>query len=206
MGCRYAFEMVGDNGRVKSFPVTGQEGPVVLYLRSAQDDNIPGLKRLNDEPIEAVDFSRGCGVMDARITDRGLQYLSEPSLLPNVNWLGLGYCRNITDEGLRHIATMEKLKALLLQGCKRITDKGLVHLAGMKNLEGLDLRGCPEITDEGLIVLSELKNLRSLMLGGCKQITPEGVQKIQTLMPNCNVRKDDDRWKAHYDCDQYKES
>ena len=193
-GCGGYPDYMDSKGNIKWLP--NKNADKTLYARCLADDDIPSLIRFKN--IESLDFAAGWAVMDAKITDRGLQYLAEPSLLPALTWLNLGDCYNITDKGLLHIAKMNNLKGLLLFGCAKINDKGLLCLARMKSLETLDLRGCPEITDLGIMVLSEMNNLKYLRLGGCKKITIEGVQKIQTLMPNCKVNKDDVEWNSHY--------
>ena len=193
-GCSGYPDYKNSQGNINWLP--DKDADKILYARCLADDDIPSLIRFKN--VETLDFAAGWAVMDAKITNRGLQYLAEPSLLPALTWLDLGDCYNITDEGLLHIAKMNKLKGLLLFGCTKITDKGLLYLAKMKSLETLDLRGCSKITDEGIMVLSEMNNLKYLRLGGCKKITVEGVQKIQALMPNCKVNKDDIEWNSHY--------
>ena len=56
--------------------------------------------------------------------------------------LNLRYCKNITDEGIRHLG---KVHTLDLRCCDNITDEGIKHLG---NVHTLDLSGCKNITDE----------------------------------------------------------
>ena len=68
----------------------------------------------------------------------------------------------VTDEQLRHAATLKNLTWLSLSGTA-IGDVGLAHLAGLKNLRELWLDGC-RITDAGLEALAGLRHLRQLSL------------------------------------------
>lgn len=74
--------------------------------------------------------------------------------------LDLSSC-GITDNGLKHIAALKNLKAIILTRTA-ITDAGLVHLAGVKKLE--------------LILLNETG------------VSEAGQLQIKKLFPNCKVR------------------
>ena len=107
-------------------------------------------------------------------TDEDLKKFCEDN--PDLEELDLGYCNNITDEGLKHLKGMKKLKKLDLWGCK-ITDEGLSYLEGLQSLEFLSLWGCKNITDEGLKHLEDME-LKELYLYGCNNITSEGLKYI----------------------------
>ena len=160
-----------------------------IRARGLSDDDIPVLKRL--QSLMHIYFDDGWAVKDAKITDKGLSYLSELQL-PLLQVVMLGNCNKITDEGLKYIATIKTVKQLSLRSCTGITDEGLRNLTGMPNLQTLDLRNCQNITDQGIMNLKGIKQLRRVLLGGCKNVSAEGVKKLQELMPNCSVEKNDE--------------
>ena len=165
-----------------------------IRARGLPDKDIPSLIGLNN--LRTIFFDHGNAVKDAKITDYGLNNLAIIQL-PNLQRLMLGYCYNITNNGLQYIAKLKTIKNLSLMACTGIDDNGLQYLVEMSSLEWLDLRGCPKITDRGIIVLAEMKNLKEILLGGCKMVTPDGIQKLQALMPNCKVIKDEHEWSGH---------
>jgi len=67
----------------------------------------------------------------------------------------------------------------------------------MNNLSELDLRGCQGITDRGIADLANMKNLQWIQLGGCLNVTVNGVRKLQRLLPNAKVEKDEKEWSFH---------
>ena len=68
-----------------------------------------------------------------------------------------------------------------------ITDAGLVHLKEMTKLRRLNL-GNTKITDAGLEHLKRSDHsLGSLDLSNTK-VTANGVKKLQTALPNCEIR------------------
>ncbi len=42
-----------------------------------------------------------------------------------------------------------------------------------------------------------MKNLQWIQLGGCLNVTDHGVRKLQRLLPNTKVEKDDEEWSFH---------
>ncbi|GMH38152.1 hypothetical protein BSKO_06036 [Bryopsis sp. KO-2023] len=111
-----------------------------------------------------------------RITDAGVEHLTT---LQKLEWLGLGHCA-ISMSGLDTLAGFPVLERLDLGGCD-ITDSGLNALQNIPKLKFLSLRRCDSIRDDGLMVLGELTNLVGLDLGGCSLITEEGVQYLCML-------------------------
>jgi hypothetical protein len=78
--------------------------------------------------------------------------------IPGVESHGL-----MTDAVLAQIAHLDHVTSLGLEGSRQITDEGLQHLARMPQLERLNLTGV-KVTDEGLEVLRHLPNLRELQM------------------------------------------
>ena len=94
-----------------------------------------------------------------KLTDRGLAVVEK---LPNLVALSL-LDTNITDDGLRHLKNLKKLRWLSLNGCRNVTDKGLVHLKGLTNLEDLNLE-MTKTTSKGMAHLKGLTKLKRIRL------------------------------------------
>ena len=90
--------------------------------------------------------------------------------LPEVQTLTLRGVHTIkgnrfTDEGLRHLVHLPKLRYLDLSVNYRLTDAGLRHLEPLKKLEHLDLSGNFKYTDACGVSLAQLTRLQRLNLG-----------------------------------------
>ena len=87
----------------------------------------------------------------------------------------------MTDEVLARIATLDHVTALSLGGSRQLTDDGLHHLARMPQLERLDLSEYPggRLTDRGLEVLRHLPNLRHFEMTWQSGVTDKGVENLQ---------------------------
>ena len=143
----------------------GLEGnaKVLAFLDSLSSENRLHIRQLN--------------LLGTEIDNRFLARLS--SLTPNLQGLNLEY-NQITDDGLKHLATLTELRSLSLAYCRRITDRGLQHLAPLTQLRNLNLRWCDEITNDGLKHLAPFTDLRNLSLAWCS-ITNDGLQHLATL-------------------------
>ena len=69
--------------------------------------------------------------------------------------------KRVTDEGLRRVVNLTRLKWLWLSNTN-ITDAGLEHLSKVPSLEHVDLRKTP--------------------------VTEEGVRRLRTALPRCNIQ------------------
>jgi internalin A len=85
----------------------------------------------------------------------------------------------LTDEGLAVIGTMTELECLFLPSQSKITDDGVKHLASLKNLQRLDLEDS-SISDRGIRHLHGLTQLIDLRLGQTK-IGDETLRWAETL-------------------------
>ena len=87
----------------------------------------------------------------------------------------------MTDEVLARVATLDRVTSLSLGGSRELTDEGLQHLARMPQLEHLDLSEYPggRLTDRGLEVLRHLPNLRRFEMTWQKGITDKGVANLR---------------------------
>jgi hypothetical protein len=128
------------------------------YGIDAQDNSIAPRRTLNDaEWDELIAVMR-----DRRIT--------------SLNAIGL-----MTDGVLSRIAALDHVTALSLGGSRELTDDGLLHLARMPQLTHLNLSEYPggKLTDRGLAVLWHLPNLRSFEMTWQRGITDAGVSHLR---------------------------
>jgi eukaryotic-like serine/threonine-protein kinase len=140
--------------------------PELAILTLPETDDAGMLKLLE------VCKTDGLDVRGHPITDDGLASLKGAKL----GWLYIGGTK-ITAAGLRHLAEMPLLGALILDGIA--TDESLVHLQGLRELHYLGLNGCA-ITDNGIERLTGLTKLRYLGLSGSR-ISDEGLRRLRAL-------------------------
>jgi hypothetical protein len=128
---------------------------------------------------------------------------------PNLRNVNATFQENISDEGIKHLESLQYLTELYLYGTKltdkgmvtvgkfdrlgklcldqtQITDAGLKHLRGLPELKILHIRSKGKITDEGVSDIVKIKSLRELKIGGT-QITATGKKKLRILLPRCVV-------------------
>jgi hypothetical protein len=87
----------------------------------------------------------------------------------------------MTDAVLARIAELDHVNRLSLGGSRQLTDDGLRHLARMPQLQHLDLSEYPggKLTDRGIEVLRHLPNLRIFEMTWQSGITDEGVANLR---------------------------
>ena len=87
----------------------------------------------------------------------------------------------MTDDVLRKLTGLDHLRSLSLGGSRQLTDDGLLHLAHMPQLERLDLSEYPggRLTDRGLEVLRHLPNLREFGMAWQRGISDKGAANLR---------------------------
>lgn len=87
----------------------------------------------------------------------------------------------MTDAVLARIAQIPHVTSLVLGGSRELTDDGLLHLARMPQLEHLDMGEYPggKLTDRGLEVLRHLPNLRRFDMAWQSAMTDRGVAYLR---------------------------
>ncbi|HKD05548.1 MAG TPA: hypothetical protein VKB79_06570 [Bryobacteraceae bacterium] len=87
----------------------------------------------------------------------------------------------ITDDALTRISALDFVTDLDLSGSRELTDEGLSHLARMPQLERLSLNEYPggKLTDRGLEVLRHLPNLRKFAMTWQAGITDRGTANLR---------------------------
>jgi len=87
----------------------------------------------------------------------------------------------MTDAVLARIAELDHVTSLALGGSRQLSDEGLAHLARMPQLQDLNLSEYPggKLTDRGLEVLRHLPNLRRFEMTWQRGITDAGVANLR---------------------------
>src|SRR5262249_17993141 len=87
----------------------------------------------------------------------------------------------MTDSVMARIAECGQITSLHLDGSRELTDDGLLHLARMPQLEHLNLSENPggKLTDRGLEVLRHLPNLRQFSMTWQGAIRDRGVANLK---------------------------
>ena len=152
--------------------------PVEAYAVDATDNCIAPRRQLSD-----VDWDELVGVMKERrvtaLDANGLMtdaVLARIAGLDHVTSLALGGSRQLTDDGLSHLARMPQLQHLNLSGAK-LTDSGLEVLRHLPNLRTFDMTWQRGITDAGAANLGSCERLERVNLMG----SPTGDGAIAAL-------------------------
>lgn len=91
------------------------------------------------------------------------------------------------DDDLALLERFPRLQRLHLRHCRNISDDGLVHVACRTSLRELDLSGCVKITGNGIARLASLKSLRELLLNYCPKVRRNDVEALIPSLPRCDV-------------------
>ncbi|GMH44215.1 hypothetical protein BSKO_12149 [Bryopsis sp. KO-2023] len=84
---------------------------------------------------------------------------------------------NVTDEGMKHIASLPNLSSLKIYHCRQVSDKGLKMLA-RSTIKELWLYGGVQVSDDGLSMLASCNSLKQLRLMYCNAITKRGLESF----------------------------
>jgi hypothetical protein len=96
----------------------------VSYDRSDRADNRRGALWRCLQAVAQIDSLQGLNLYDARVTNRDLQELAR---MPNLIHLDISGNPDVTDDGLRHLASIQTLRKLSLDGTS-VTKDGLAQL------------------------------------------------------------------------------
>ena len=84
----------------------------------------------------------------------------------------------MTDEVLKRIAELDFVTGINLEGSRQVSDDGLQHLARMPQLQRLNVTGS-KLTDRGLEVLRHLPNLRDFQMTWQKNVSDAGAANLR---------------------------
>ncbi|XP_034071679.1 dynein regulatory complex subunit 6 isoform X1 [Gymnodraco acuticeps] len=136
--------------------------------------------RMTDASLKSVASLKNLHHLDislcSKVSDTGIQYLTEGSSSTKLRELNVSYCCHITDISVMMIAQrLCKLYHLNLSYCKSLTDMSLEWLSG-SSVCSLDISGC-NIQDQGLAALEGIR-LKKLNVAQCVYITDIGIEKL----------------------------
>jgi hypothetical protein len=101
--------------------------------------------------------------------------------------LHLIYNHGVTDNGMKQVESMSKLKRLILWDTQ-VSSAGMKALSRLTDLEHLEIQNSP-VGDIGLDSLKNLKKLRVLYLFGTK-MTQQGADRLAASLPGCKIEID----------------
>ena len=116
-------------------------------------------------------FCKGHHYRDVALTDEMVEQIVQVKSLVNMGFINTA----ITDEALQYLATLPKLKLLILEGNKQVTGEGFKYFAD-KPIGHISLDGCP-VTDEMLKIVLQVPRLKSLSLKRTR-VTFEGLMAV----------------------------
>jgi hypothetical protein len=157
-----------------------------FYKIDAKERTIEPRPPLCDDDWDTIfDVMKGMGITGisaACMTDSAMERLSQLDFVTRIN---VGGARQLTDDGLQHLANMRQLEELDLSGYHSpITDRGLKVLRHLKELRKFQMCWPQRVTDAGVANLSFCDHLQGVNLLG----TPTGDGAIKALIGKCRLR------------------
>ena len=116
-------------------------------------------------------FCKGHHYKDVALTDAMVEQIVQVKSLVNMGFINT----DITDEALKYLATLPKLKLLFLEDNKQLTGEGFKYFTS-KPVDHISLDGCP-VTDETLKIVLQVPRLKSISLRRTR-ITFEGLMAV----------------------------
>ena len=116
-------------------------------------------------------FCKGRHYKDVALTDAMVEQIVQVKSLVNMGFINT----DITDEALKYLATLPKLKLLFLEDNKQLTGEGFKYFTS-KPVDHISLDGCP-VTDETLKIVLQVPRLKSISLRRTR-ITFEGLMAV----------------------------
>merc|ERR1712013_128269 len=114
------------------------------------------------------------------LTDNGLKVLCG---LGRLRSLRITHCTKLSDRALNYLQHLHGLESLELS-CwddSNFTDEGARQLCELQKLKHLSLVGGEHLTDRGIYYLSKISTLETLNLRYVQQITDEGLENLRYL-------------------------
>lgn len=111
-----------------------------------------------------------------KVSNEGLRNLQR---LKRLRGLILARCKNINDDGMALIAGFPNLRVLAVRDTA-ITDKGVEKIVANPSITSLDLSDLPNVTGKSLVILRELPDLLFLRVGNTS-IKPDDFPLFQNL-------------------------
>jgi Leucine-rich repeat (LRR) protein len=137
---------------------------------------VEALRRLElEDELRQAATLRKLNLFDTDATDADLEQLVGLRTLEELTLVG---CAEVTNDGVRNLTALPKLRVLYLSG-PNISDDALRSVGELKSLVELHLNG-PNFGDEGLVHLTKLTGLTILDLQGT-QVTDAGLHQLSSM-------------------------
>lgn len=103
--------------------------------------------------------------------------------LGRLKLLRVTHCTQLSDRSLNYLQHLHRLEYLEIScwGISEFTDEGARQLSKLHNLKRLTLAGWEHLSDRGLFHLSKMRSLQRLNIRNAKRITDEGVDHLHNL-------------------------
>jgi len=185
-------EVFNDRGMKNVSKLTQLEHFQAHWMERITDNGIAYLKDMPS--LKSVD------IWHAKVTDRAATDLAQMQTLENLDVGGL------TNEGLKNISTLQKMKHLRIKSHPgfRFNDESLGYISKLKSLESLSIggdfsdngmkriaanlnlkilhiSGAEKLTNKGLAELGAIKSLRNLQIKGVRQLSTSGLSSLNNL-------------------------
>lgn len=166
------FQLLSNKGRLRTLKLRGC---------AITDDDLDWIVKIPN--LRSLDLSE-----NRNLTDAGIAKLAHATQLRK---LKLHNCHNVSDNSLKSLSSLHKLKVLDIAGCDLITSSGICNMLGgeetinFPNLLHVDLSALPLLDDTIFGTLIKQKKMKSLDLSDCIGISSAGLanlSKIQTLI------------------------
>jgi internalin A len=119
-------------------------------------------------------------IVPRNLTDEGLATLGTLESLDHLTLWGTRY----TDAGFQHLANLKNLRSIVLTG-GNVSDKGAQHLTRLPEMTRLDLENT-KIGDETLRLAEAMPKLKSISVHGTK-VTDAGLRRFAKARPDCEL-------------------
>lgn len=138
-----------------------------------------GVAYLKDMP-----FLKSVDIWHAKVTDRAMSDLNQIQTLESLTVGGL------TNEGLKNISTLQKMKHLRIQSRQgfEFNDESLDYISRIKSLESLSIKG--DFSDHGMKCIAANLNLKILHISEAEKLTNKGMSELCTIksLENLQIR------------------
>jgi hypothetical protein len=161
--------------------------------------NVPHHKSspaVTDDVIEAVSKMKNLRklVVATRldVSGIGLIHMANMTRLESLA-LERGAGANLTDNGLKVVCGLGRLRSLKITHCSELSDHSLNYLQRLQRLDSLELScgdDASNFTDEGARQISKLRGVRRLSLVGWEELSDRGVYHISKMktLEDLNLR------------------
>jgi hypothetical protein len=158
-----------------------EDWDALVTAGAATAPSAPGLA--STPPFHRIDSLRGIVTIQQPMSRRDWEALV--AIMRERGLTGLEASKMMDDEAMALLAVaVPQVRVLKLHGSNRLTDEGLRHLASLRDLEEIELGGWhSSMTDAGFAALSGLPRLRAVHSWWSRKLTDAGVKQTLASLP-----------------------